>query len=97
MFTDWRRVGDGGVDEIVASIAARTHVFQRLLHHFNFRLADHPEVPSYGFAYTEIEPARGDRAGVIELTLPQDADPGLLFQLAMELASAGPLHCLVGG
>ena len=97
MFTEWRRVGDGGVDEIVASIAARTHVFQRLLHHFNFRLADHPEVPTYGFAYTEIDPARGDRAGVIELTLPQDADPGLLFQLAMELASAGSLHCLVGG
>jgi len=24
-------------------------VFQRLLHHFNFRLADHPEVPSSGY------------------------------------------------
>jgi hypothetical protein len=97
MFADWRPVGDGGADGIIASLSARTHVFQRLLHHFSVRLADHPEVPSVGFAYTEVDPARGDRAAVIELTLPQDADPGLLFQLAMELASTAPLHCLVGG
>lgn len=96
-FTEWQRVGDGGVDAIVASLLARSHAFQRVLHHFRFQLADDPQVPTLGFSYTEVDPARGQRAGVIEVTFPQDGDPGLLFQLAMELASAGPLHALVGG
>ena len=66
-------------------------------HLFSLRLSDVPNVPEFGFSYTEVDPARATRSGVLEVTLPFNAPPVHLETLARTLAAIGPLHGLVGG
>jgi hypothetical protein len=97
LLTEWRRLGPRALPEVVAALTGSTYLVHGVRHQFFFRIADTWGAPGLGFSYTEIDPARATRAGVLELTLDQAADPGQLFQLAMELARLGPLHCAVGG
>ena len=94
----WRTVrGDGGADRIADPLDARLLLFDRPRHLLRLRLADFPNAAGIGFDYTEVDPARADRAAVLELTVPPTGDPGELLQLALELARLGPIHCMVGG
>lgn len=95
----WRRVGDAeGLRQVHEGFATQGHrLGTHLRHGFYFQLADDPGAPSSGFFYREIDPSRTDRVSVLELTLPIDSDPGLLFQLAMEASALGPLWSGVGG
>jgi hypothetical protein len=95
--TRWQSVRPDEVDALVATHQQRAAEIARPEHYFGFRLADDPGAPSWGFRYTEIDPKRGTRAGLIEITLPQDADPGELFQLALKLANTHALCAMLGG
>lgn len=96
---EWRRVGgpEGLRDVLTAFAAQGQRLSTHLRHGFYFQLADDAGAPSTGFYYREIDPARTDRVSVIELTLPVETDPGLLFQLAMEASALGPFFAGVGG
>jgi hypothetical protein len=97
LLTEWRSVKSRDLPTVVAALTSSGYLVDRLRHHFFFRLADTWGAPGLGFSYTEVDPKRADRAGVLELTLDQEADPGQLFQLMMELSHLGPIHCAVGG
>ncbi len=66
-------------------------------HLFRMEVVDDPHCASCGFTYTEIDPARSECAPVIELTLPQEFDPGHLLPLARAALEAGPLGSGIGG
>jgi len=66
-------------------------------HLFELILTDDAGCPSCGFRYREIDDARADRAGLIEVTLPQEYDPGYLLPIARTALSAGPLWSGIGG
>lgn len=61
------------------------------------RLQNEPGAESVGFAYNEVDPTRGDRSAVIQVSLPEMASPGDLIAMASELLTIGPVHSLIGG
>ena len=66
-------------------------------HLFELSIADDVEAPSSGLHYQEIDAGRAKRAGVIEVTLPQELDPGYLLPVARAALAAGPLYAGIGG
>ncbi|MCA9608456.1 MAG: DUF3396 domain-containing protein [Myxococcales bacterium] len=66
-------------------------------HLFRLDVVDDPHCPSCGFSYLEIDPARSECAGVVEITLPQEFDAGYLLPIARAALAAGPLYSGVGG
>lgn len=98
LMTEWDLAEHaGGIEQLAENLHSEYLALDRPRHNFNLRVADYPNTPSIGFEYTEVDPARGDRAAVIELTLPPKSDPAELLQLALELASLGPVCSMVGG
>ncbi len=95
--TRWAALTPEGLDTVRRALVTRHDPLPVVQHGFSLQLADDPGAPTLGFRYTEVDPARADRAAVLELTLPPDSDPGLLFQLAMALSHAGALHALTAG
>lgn len=66
-------------------------------HCFGFWLADEPGAASCLFHYRAIDPRRSARAGVVTFALPQDSDPGLLWQLALAVGTRLPFSAGIGG
>lgn len=66
-------------------------------HLFEFEITDDVECASCGFWYREIDSGRAGRAGIIEVTLPQEFHPGHLLNLARAAFQAGPLWAGIGG
>lgn len=97
LLTRWIELTANDLRTMLRSLDEWSQASPRPRHHFSLRLGDAPQVPSYGFSYTEVDPARAARAGVVEVTLPLDAPPATLEALALALTSAGPFHALVGG
>lgn len=97
LLTDWRPVSSGGIRTLRDALASWSWINPRPRHFFSFQLTDDVGAPSVGFSYQEIDEQRAARAALVELTLPQDFDPGQLFQLALELTHLGPFYCGVGG
>ncbi|MCP3065270.1 DUF3396 domain-containing protein [Myxococcus sp. K38C18041901] len=97
VMTEWGEVGPRMLRSLRDGLTSRALMLEWPRHHFFLRLADEPNCPSVGFSYTEIDPRRTTRAGVLELTLPQGHAPEDLQALAAGLADIGPLYSLVGG
>ena len=95
--TRWAELTPATFDTVRRALVARHDPLPVVQHGFSLQLADDPGAPTVGFRYTEVDPTRADRAAVLELTLPPDSDPGMLFQFAMSLAHAGELHALTAG
>ena len=95
--TTWRPLQIPPGARLRDALSSWTLVSDQPRHLFWLRLADDADVPEFGFAYTEIDPARASRSGVLEVTLPFTAPPAHLEALARALAAIGPLHGLVGG
>lgn len=93
----WQQVSSQGLGTLQSALSAWSWSEGRLRHLFNFQLADETGAPSTGFYYREIDPARQERAGVLQITLPQSADPADLLQIALEIGNLGPFWCAVGG
>jgi hypothetical protein len=66
-------------------------------HLLSFALVDDMGAPSAGFVYREVDPSRASRAGVLELTLPQETPSEVLLTLAREVAECGAFFSGVGG
>lgn len=90
----WSRVDEATVREIVSNL---TWPQATPRHCFGFWLADEPGAPSCLFGYRSIDTGRNERAGVLQLALPQDTDPGLLWQLALSIGHRLPFTCGIGG
>lgn len=95
--TRWSPLDARGLDALREALVRRHDPLPTVQHGLAFQLADDQGVPTLGLRYAEVDPERADRAAVAEITLPLDADPGTLFQLAMSMASMGELHCLTAG
>lgn len=93
---DWHRAGVLGAQQLAAHLSFWQ--IQRPRHLFWFDVVDNTDVPSVGFRYREYDPTRGGpRASVLEITLPQLADPAILLGCAEALSHVGPWLCGVGG
>jgi hypothetical protein len=90
----WRPVGRRGLEEVTAALSDR-HV-GRPRHLLWFRVADDPGAPSVGFSYREIDPARGNRSGFVQMILPR-TEGDALADLAVEVARRFPVLAAVGG
>lgn len=95
--TRWAPLDAAGFDAIRRSLARRHDPLPVVQHGLAFQLADDTGAPTLGLRYTEVDPDRADRAAVAEITLPLDADPALLLQLALSLTRMGDLHALTAG
>lgn len=95
--TRWAAMTPEGLDALRAALAQRHVPLPVVQHGFSLALADDPGAPTLGMRYVEVDPARADRAAVLEFTLPAEGDPGALFQLAMVLSRAGAVHSLTAG
>jgi len=93
----WQPLRDKGLQRTQEALSSWVFVSNKPRHHFQLRLADVPNIPELGFAYTEVDPARATRAAVLELTLPPTAPAEHLLQLAQGLVELGPVASLVGG
>jgi hypothetical protein len=97
LLTHWIELAGNDLHTMLRTLDESAYASQGPRHHFFMRLGDTPQVPSYGFSYTEVDTRRAARAGVIEVTLPLDAAPAALHALALALTAAGPFHALLGG
>jgi hypothetical protein len=97
VMTEWRAVAQSELDVIADELTAEVLLLDAPRHHFSLSLVDVPDLPEVGFSYTEVDPKRGDRTGVLELTLPPETPPAELLALARAVAEIGPLFSLVGG
>lgn len=96
MLEDWHRTGEAGTRGLPGMLS--NELIARIRHLFSFELADRTDVPRAGFVYREYDPGRGGpRASVIEASLPQEADPAALVELASAIVQSGPVYCAVGG
>jgi hypothetical protein len=92
----WRLVREADHPDILRALDPHA-VVTPTRHLFRVRLAQDYGAPSLGFSYTEVDPARGSRSAVIELTWPEAFDPQSIVDAAHELATDGPCHSIVGG
>jgi hypothetical protein len=92
---DWRPARGGTIDELLHELSNPRNARPR--HQLWFRLVDNPGAPGFGFQYREVDSARMQRSGVLELMLPADDDPNILVQLALAIARGWPHHSGVGG
>jgi hypothetical protein len=99
MVMEWRRIGQSGSDgpRAVLDALAVGVMEKRVRHLFEVRLCDDPDAPTVGFRYREIDPAREDRTGYLEIILPIDHDANDLLQLALEIGQRWPFASGVGG
>lgn len=95
--TRWTEMTPEGLTPLRDALDQRHIPLPVVQHGFSLQLADDPGAPTLGVRYTEVDPERADRAAVVEFTLPEDADPGVLFQLAMILSRVGELYSLTAG
>jgi hypothetical protein len=97
--TEWRRLHPGGLREVIDALAQSERLLgdARHRHLFSLALADDLDVPEHGFRYVEVDPARADRAGVIELSLPQSFPAPRLAALAAAVADNVAFFAGVGG
>lgn len=92
----WRKLDQSLMGEVARMLPA-SWTDRRARHLFEFVVTDDVECPSCGFRYREIDVQRADRAAVIEITLPQEFDPGYLLPIARAALTAGPLWSGIGG
>jgi hypothetical protein len=92
----WRGIDERALPEVIDTLSC-AGVPRPVRHLFWMRVANDPGAPALGFTYTEIDPERTERAGVLEITLPETWDPQALFELALEIVNTAPVHSLVGG
>ncbi|MFN0062567.1 MAG: type VI immunity family protein [Myxococcaceae bacterium] len=97
VMTEWRALAQRELEALADELTAQVLLLKAPRHHFTLSLVDVPDLPEVGFSYTEIDPKRGDRAGVLELTLPPETPPSQLVDLAKAIAEIGPLFSMVGG
>jgi hypothetical protein len=97
LLTRWIELAGNDLHTMIRTLDEWSQTSQTPRHHFFMHLGDVPQVPSYGFLYTEVDTARAQRAGVIEVTLPFDAPPEDLQKIAIALTEAGPFYSLLGG
>jgi hypothetical protein len=93
---DWRHATEATHRLLVDSLSA-PFLSGKPRHLLSFELVDDMGTPSAGFVYREVDPSRADRAGILELTLPQETSPEVLLQLVREVAECGPFYSGVGG
>ncbi|HZN95602.1 MAG TPA: type VI immunity family protein [Myxococcales bacterium] len=93
---DWRPASEETHQRLLEHLST-PFLSQGPRHLLSFALVDDMGTPSAGFVYREVDPARAARSGVLELTLPQETSPGVLLQLAREVAECGPFFSGVGG
>lgn len=92
----WRAIGASGLDEVLETFRY-TGLTRGVRHLFWVRLANDTGAPSLGFSYTEVDPQRSERTGVLEITLPEPWRSDELHSLAMEVLSTGPVCSLIAG
>ncbi len=92
----WRKIDSSAMSELARMLPA-SWTDGRPRHLFEFIVTDDVECPSCGFRYREIDAGRAERAAVVEVTLPQEHDPGYLLPIARAALAAGPLWSGVGG
>lgn len=92
----WRTIGPGGLDDVLETFRY-SGLTQGIRHLFWMRLANDTGAPSLAFSYTEIDPQRSERTGVLEITIPEPWRSDDLLALAMEVLNAGPVCSLIGG
>ncbi len=92
----WKKLDTSAMTELARMLLA-SWTDGRARHLFEFSVTDDVEAPSCGFRYREIDPARAERAAVIEITLPQEFDAGYLLPIARAALGAGPLWSGIGG
>lgn len=92
----WRGIDERALPDVIDTLSY-AGVLRGVRHLFWMRVANDPGAPALGFTYTEIDPTRTERAGVLEITLPETWDPHALFELALEIVNTAPVHSLVGG
>lgn len=97
--SEWRRVDPArGIQALVDALGAWSGSLRdHARHGFFFEIGDEARTYDLGFYYREVDQRRTARAGVLEVTFPQDWTAGSLHDLALELAGIGPFHCGIGG
>ncbi len=97
LITEWRRVSAARAREEILAALPPHWLRGRPRHFFSFEVSDDPQLPSFGLAYREVDPARAARPSTVELTLAQEGEPARLLHLARRLADIGPFLAAVGG
>jgi len=97
LLTTWEPFQQSRAVRVAEGLSSWSLVTNKPRHLFFARFADEPNIPEFGFAYTEVDPARASRAAVLELTLPFSTPPAQLERLARCLIEIGPLYSLIGG
>jgi len=92
----WKAATEATHEEILKSLSTPWMTGEPR-HLLSVWLVDDPRVPSAGFVYREVDPARGDRSGSLELTLYQETPPEVLLRLAQEISGCGSFFSGVGG
>jgi hypothetical protein len=97
VLTDWHRASGQSAASLLAENLSNP-MLPRIRHLFSFEVVDDTDVPTTSFVYREYDPARGgERASILEITLPQDTNPRVLLDLAIELGGIGPFWSGTGG
>ena len=96
VMSTWKGVDETTLPEVLESMRY-AGALRGMRHLFWMKLANDPGAPALGISYTEVDPRRASRAGVLEITLPETWDPQALLELALEILDTAPVHSLVGG
>lgn len=91
----WQPFQLSSVPDLVAEL--RRPPTERPRHLFEFEVTDDIEAGSCGFYYREVDRNRADRAGVIEITFPQEQPARTLSMLVSAAMEIGGLYGGVGG
>jgi hypothetical protein len=86
----WRSIRHGDLGPVREQLRHPHWQQDRMRHLLDMRVVDDPTVPSVGFEYREIDPARLQRTGVLCVTLPRETEPEVLYQLTVRIASIAP-------
>lgn len=96
LMATWKAIDESVLAEVLESFRYGGALYG-VRHLFWLKIANDPGAPALGISYTEVDPRRTTRAGVLEITLPETWDPHVLFELALEILNTAPVHSLVGG
>lgn len=89
LMSDWIALGPETVEDVIAHVA-NDGLTGRVRHLFSFHLASAADAPEVFFEYREIDEARGS-AGYVQLGMPCDTAPAVLWRLARLAAERVPM------
>lgn len=93
---EWKEIDEASLPEVLDSLR-NLGVMRGIRHLFWMKLANDVGAPALGFSYTEVDPTRTERTGVLEITLPETWTASELLDIALDIVETAPVCSLVGG